>query len=96
MCACQHDGQCVEPKEGDANNTDSKFIYMSCECQGGYTGRFCDRDIDACEVNGQPCYAGVDCTDRPPPANSSGYICGPCPSGHTGDGAKCVGGLSRR
>ena len=63
MCACQHDGQCVEPEEGDANNTDSKFIYMDCECQGGYTGRFCDRDIDACEVNGQPCYAGVDCTD---------------------------------
>ncbi|XP_022809823.1 mucin-like protein [Stylophora pistillata] len=90
MCACQHDGQCVEPEEGDAENTDSKFVYLGCVCQGGYTGRFCDSDIDACKLNGEPCYAGVECTDLPPPANSSGYECGPCPSGYTGDGAQCV------
>ena len=63
MCACQHDGQCVKPEEGDTANTDSKFVYMGCACQGGYTGRFCDSDIDACEMNGQPCYAGVACID---------------------------------
>ncbi|XP_022803205.1 mucin-like protein [Stylophora pistillata] len=90
MCACQHDGQCVEPEEGDAENTDSKFVYLGCVCQGGYTGRFCDSDIDACELNGEPCYAGVECTDLPAPANSSGYKCGPCPSGYTGDGAQCA------
>ena len=81
----------MSPEEGDTVNTDSKFVYMGCACQGGYTGRFCDSDIDACESNGQPCYTGVECIDLPPPANASGYKCGPCPSGYTGDGAHCVG-----
>ena len=83
----------MKPEEGDKVNTDSKFVYRGCACQGGYTGRFCDSDIDACEMNGQPCYAGVKCIDLPPPANASGYTCGPCPSGYTGNGAQCVGGL---
>ena len=91
MCACDHGGQCVPPEEGDEVNTDSKFVYMGCACQGGYTGRFCDSDIDACEMNGQPCYAGVNCTDLPAPANVSGYTCGPCPTGFTGNGAQCAG-----
>ncbi|XP_078368612.1 mucin-like protein [Oculina patagonica] len=90
MCACNHGGQCVPPEEGDIVNTDSRFVYMGCACQGGYTGRFCDSDIDACEMNGQPCYTGVTCIDLPPPANASGYVCGPCPSGYTGNGAQCV------
>ena len=83
----------MKHEEGDKVNTDSKFVYRGCACQGGYTGRFCDSDIDACEMNGQPCYAGVKCIDLPPPANASGYTCGPCPSGYTGNGAQCVGGL---
>ena len=91
MCACDHGGKCVPPEEGDKVNTDSKFVYMGCACQGGYTGRFCDSDIDACEMNAQPCYAGVNCTDLPPPANASGYKCGPCPTGYTGNGAQCAG-----
>ena len=94
MCACHHEGQCVKPEEGDSVNTDSKFVYRGCACQGGYTGRFCDSDIDACEMNGQPCYTGVKCIDLPPPANASGYTCGPCPSGYTGNGAQCVGGFT--
>ena len=91
MCTCDHGGQCVQPEEGDPVNTDDKFVYMGCACQGGYTGRFCDSDIDACEMNGQPCYAGVKRTDLPPPANASGYRCGPCPTGYTGNGAQCAG-----
>ena len=83
----------MKPEEGDKVNTDSKFVHMGCACQGGYTGRFCDSDIDACELNGQPCYTGVKCIDLPPPANSSGYKCGPCPLGYTGNGAQCVGEL---
>ncbi|XP_067053673.1 fibrillin-2-like isoform X3 [Acropora muricata] len=89
MCACEHRGQCVPPEDGDPVNTDSKFVYMGCVCQGGYTGRFCDSEIDACEVNGQPCYEDVVCTDLPPPADETGYKCGPCPSGFTGNGAEC-------
>ena len=81
----------MPPEEGDKANNDSKFVYRGCACQGGYTGRFCDSDIDACESNGQPCYTGVECIDLPPPANASGYKCGPCPTGYTGNGAQCVG-----
>ncbi len=86
----------MPPEEGDRINTDSKFVYLGCACQGGYTGRFCDSDIDACEMNGQPCYTGVTCIDLPPPANASGYKCGPCPSGYTGNGAQCVGKFAWR
>jgi len=89
MCSCEHRGQCVPPEDGDPVNTNSKFVYMGCACQGGYTGGFCDSEIDACEVNGQPCYEDVVCTDLPPPANETGYTCGPCPSGFTGNGAEC-------
>ncbi|XP_073233536.1 mucin-like protein [Porites lutea] len=90
MCACQHGGQCVPPEEGDVLNTDSKFVYSGCACQDGYSGRFCDSNLDACEVSGQPCYAGVECVDLPPPANATGYTCGPCPTGFTGNGAQCA------
>ena len=91
MCACQHGGQCVPPEESDVLNTDNKFVYSGCACQDGYSGRFCDSNLDACEVSGQPCYAGVECVDLPPPANATGYTCGPCPTGFTGNGAQCAG-----
>ena len=81
----------MPPEDGDPVNTNSKFVYKGCVCQGGYTGRFCDSEIDACEVNGQPCYEDVVCTDLPPPADETGYTCGPCPSGFTGNGAECSG-----
>lgn len=91
MCACRNGGQCVAPKAGDKYNNDSKFIYQGCSCAAGYTGRFCESDIDACALNGKPCFKGVTCTDLPAPANITGYTCGPCPSGYSGDGVKCAG-----
>ena len=81
----------MQPEEGDPVNTDSRFVYMGCACQEGFTGRFCESDIDACEMNGQPCYTGVKCIDLPAPANATGYECGPCPSGYSGNGAQCAG-----
>jgi len=59
-------------------------------CQNGYTGIFCEADLDACEENFQPCYPGVQCIDLKPPANDSGFVCGPCPDGLTGDGVECT------
>ena len=91
MCACKNNGQCVPPPLGDKYNNDSKFIYQGCSCSSGYTGRFCENDIDACAYNGQPCFKGVTCTDLPAPANITGYTCGPCPSGYSGDGENCDG-----
>lgn len=91
MCACENGGQCVAPELGDTLNNDNKFIVQGCTCAAGYTGRFCENDIDACNFNGNPCFSGVNCTDHPPPANITGFDCGPCPSGYSGDGIVCTG-----
>ena len=91
MCACENGGQCVAPELGDTLNNDNKFIVQGCTCAAGYTGRFCENDIDACNFNGNPCFLGVNCTDHPPPANITGFDCGPCPSGYSGDGIVCTG-----
>ncbi|XP_078349351.1 mucin-like protein [Oculina patagonica] len=89
MCGCRNGGQCVAPELGDELNDDSKFIVQGCTCSAGYTGRFCESDIDACSFNGNPCFRGVNCTDQPAPAGTSGFTCGPCPSGYSGDGTQC-------
>ena len=94
VCACLNDGSCFheeeDSEENNANNT-ARFNILSCSCKDGYTGSFCDSDLDACEENSQPCYPGVTCTDFPPPANETGFQCDPCPSGYSGDGIDCTG-----
>ena len=37
-----------------------------------------------CEPN--PCFRGVRCSVT----SSTGFACGPCPPGYTGDGVRCV------
>lgn len=64
---------------------------MPCQCSSGYTGKFCEADIDACAINLNPCYPGVKCRDHPAPANETGYECGSCPNGFTGQGDSCQG-----
>lgn len=91
MCACENGGQCVAPELGDTLNNDFKFIVQGCICGLGYTGRFCENDLDACTFNGNPCFTGVNCTDKPPPYHISGFTCEPCPSGYSGDGIGCTG-----
>ena len=52
-----------------------------------YTGQFCEHDTNGCsEIQ---CFDGVDCMDVQAPG--VGAICGPCPTGYTGDGLKCIG-----
>ena len=93
VCACQNQGVCVQESsdESNLNNNTEKFTFLFCNCLNGYTGSFCEADLDACDENFQPCFPGVSCIDSPPPANASGYTCGPCPSGYSGDGAECSG-----
>ncbi|XP_074632006.1 uncharacterized protein LOC141890434 isoform X2 [Acropora palmata] len=92
VCACHNQGACVEQASDDSspNNNTQKFQILSCQCLNGYTGSFCEVDLDACEENSQPCFPGVSCIDLPPPANESGYTCGPCPNGYSGNGAECL------
>ena len=95
VCACQNQGVCTTVEEDDAENSadssENKFSILSCTCQNGYTGTFCDADLDACEENFQPCYPGVTCNDLPAPANETGFKCDPCPNGYSGDGIECSG-----
>ncbi|PFX32349.1 Mucin-4 [Stylophora pistillata] len=90
LCACHNDGVCLQ-SASNKNSTygSNKMNVLQCRCLNGYTGKFCESDLDACEANLNPCYPGVTCIDLPPPANISGYKCGPCPNGFTGDGSKC-------
>lgn len=91
VCACHNQGTCVPKDENDADNSGARFNILSCECENGYTGTFCEADLDACEENFQPCYPGIQCIDLKPPADASGFVCGPCPAGLTGDGIECTG-----
>lgn len=96
VCACHNQGTCVSLDENDVDNSGERFNILPCVCQNGYTGTFCEADLDACEENFQPCYPGVECIDLKPPANASGFKCGPCPAGLTGDGVECTGNMDWR
>jgi hypothetical protein len=62
---CVH-GRCVDQTNG--------FV---CQCPPGYTGTFCETEIDECESN--PCQNGGECIDQ-----VDAYLC-ICPEGYTGD-----------
>lgn len=89
LCACRDEAECIESEIG--MQSDNHFNVLPCQCRIGYTGQYCENDIDACKVNLNPCYPGVVCNDLPAPANESGYECGPCPSGFSGSGDSCQG-----
>lgn len=52
-----------------------------------WTGDFCQEDINGCSV--VSCFEGVVCFDVTAPG--VGAMCGPCPTGYSGDGVKCLG-----
>lgn len=47
---CQHGGLCVDEE-------DKHY----CHCQAGYTGSYCEDEVDECSPN--PCQNGATCTD---------------------------------
>ncbi|KAI8499827.1 hypothetical protein Bbelb_221440, partial [Branchiostoma belcheri] len=91
MCSCLNGGFC-EGQAAEEQNIDgnTKFTTLECTCPAGYTGKRCESDIDACVENFNPCFSGVVCTDRPPPADIDGFDCGDCPPGFHGDGQTCI------
>ncbi len=74
---CFEGVECVEAGDG----------YRCGECPAGLEGDgvICV-EIDGCA--GNPCFAGVTCTDVPAP--DTGFTCGACPVGTEGDGVSCV------
>lgn len=47
---CQHGGLCVDEEDRHY-----------CHCQAGYTGSYCEDEVDECSPN--PCQNGATCTD---------------------------------
>ncbi|CAK8682434.1 unnamed protein product [Clavelina lepadiformis] len=85
LCACANNGTCSFASFAVADNS-NRFYVGSCMCPDAYDGLYCDEDFNPCRSE-PPCYDGVECTDVPAPG--SGYECGACPSGSTGDGVFC-------
>ncbi|EDO25694.1 predicted protein [Nematostella vectensis] len=50
---------------------------FSCQCAVGYTGRYCENDIDECQPS-NPCYNGGTCVNE-----EGAYSC-QCSDGFTG------------
>ncbi|XP_035686822.1 mucin-like protein [Branchiostoma floridae] len=93
MCSCLHGGNCDGSGDPDPAlaGGETKFVQRSCTCAPGYTGDRCEEDIDACLLNFNPCFPGVQCEDVPAPAGDGpdGFTCRDCPSGYTGNGFDC-------
>ncbi|XP_013391007.1 sushi, von Willebrand factor type A, EGF and pentraxin domain-containing protein 1 [Lingula anatina] len=74
---CQEDCDCMngrcDPRNGE------------CRCHSGWEGQRCEMDIPGCLAGS--CFRNVTCYDVPAPG--TGFRCGPCPPGFTGDGSLC-------
>jgi hypothetical protein len=56
-----------------------------CVCSSGWEGEACDTDIMGCSED--TCFPGVSCYDVIAPG--TGFVCGDCPEGMSGDGQSC-------
>ncbi|KAL7069737.1 hypothetical protein ACQ4LE_011165, partial [Meloidogyne hapla] len=109
---CVNGGQCVHPwiEVFDNNGNDTKSIQQKwhpseCKCMSGFTGEFCERDVNECEVHSGLCQNGATCMNR-----HGTYLC-LCVGGFEGKhcennlddcidnlcyaGSTCVDGISR-
>ncbi|KAK3792103.1 hypothetical protein RRG08_055370 [Elysia crispata] len=67
----------------------SRGNHYTCECDRGFSGELCDQREDPCES--EPCFPAVTCSPSPAKRpGETGFKCGPCPEGYTGDGINCV------
>lgn len=87
VCDCSNNGKCDFNKTTSASS--ARVRAASCLCTDAYDGQHCDQDRDGCKAAFQPCFSGATCADRKAPL--SGYICGGCPVGFSGDGSSCFG-----
>ncbi|KAF7633131.1 hypothetical protein Mgra_00007494 [Meloidogyne graminicola] len=107
---CVNGGQCVHPWIEILNNTQTKSSIQKwhpseCKCLPGFSGEFCEKDINECEVYSGLCQNGATCMNR-----HGSYLC-LCIGGFEGknceiniddcidnlcySGSTCVDGISR-
>ncbi|XP_065179063.1 uncharacterized protein LOC135809606 [Sycon ciliatum] len=84
VCDCDN-GMCTDDFLSPLSSPRTR-IY-GCECPQAYDGTYCELDRDGCKAAFQPCASGVMCMDEPAP--NTGFQCGPCPTGFSGDGQTC-------
>ncbi|KAJ8030520.1 Cubilin [Holothuria leucospilota] len=77
-CTGMHD-HCVLSPWGTVG-----FGQFECECQEGWTGELCDKDINECSDDPSPCFPGVLCINV-----IGSFWCDGCPEGMLGDGITC-------
>ncbi|KAK3289598.1 hypothetical protein CYMTET_2983 [Cymbomonas tetramitiformis] len=85
MCHTNY-GNC-DPRA--ASCTDNAITgYAECgPCPAGYSGTGDTVCVDADGCVQDPCFPGVECTDKQAP--DTGRTCGACPEGYRGDGGSC-------
>ncbi|XP_067950366.1 uncharacterized protein [Watersipora subatra] len=82
LCYCENSGVCKS-----VESTASWYV-KPCECTTGWTGDFCEVDIDGCAES--PCF--TTCTDvvaSKVESQGSEFVCDPCPAGLGGNGQTC-------
>ena len=72
---CSNNGSCIDKTETEA---------AYCKCDGtGYSGGFCEEDINECLTNNGGCNLNANC------ANTPGSFNCVCKEGYNGDGLNC-------
>lgn len=89
VCACEDRGTCFQEATTieTQNLVFSQHQVLSCDCNVGFTGEFCEVERDFCRTqSGSPCHPQTSCMNSP-----TGFMCGDCPSGYFGNGINCTG-----
>ncbi|CAK8676039.1 unnamed protein product [Clavelina lepadiformis] len=94
LCLCFNETQCLyqdsyamgDPTSTNALLKDGNWLRNAkCSCSAWSYGTLCQYMLDPCDYH--VCFADVQCVRNPD--DSTGYSCGICPDGMTGDGVDC-------
>ncbi|XP_040205585.1 uncharacterized protein LOC120936885 [Rana temporaria] len=86
LCNCTNNGSCLYDSQLSLGNETTTFLVAGCNCSAAWTGMYCEENFDACKQN--QCFDNSTCEDKKAP--DTGFECGTCPPGLTGDGETCT------
>ena len=88
---CGHHGHCDFTRLTQVSEQDSNFLLAACVCDPGYTGQYCEQELNPCLD--QPCLPHQTCTPWPVEdyrEGGLGYNCTGCLGGLASQGSVCV------